>query len=103
MQQLESLRSQLDCQNRGASGVSARAIEARNKAVTDGVDEVAMRGGRTLQHGYSADRQRPGEARPQTEVARLKRAFYRFQRALTERKLVAKINDCFFIGVHSLP
>jgi hypothetical protein len=38
MKQLKSLPSQLDCQNRGAGSVSTRAIEARNKAIIDGVD-----------------------------------------------------------------
>jgi hypothetical protein len=64
----------------------------------------------TLQHGYSADRRRAGprpsrrEACPPNRGRQdSNRAFYRFQRALTGRKLVANlIYDCFFIGVHSL-
>ena len=81
---------------------------AADTAPAPDVRRTVMRGGRRYNMdtaGIGRGRSTPSrrEARPQTEVARLKRAFYRFQRALTGLKLVAKIYDCFFIGVHSLP
>jgi hypothetical protein len=64
-------------------GLSAR-LTRRTKA-TD-VRRTVMRGGRrynmdTARIGRDRSTPSRGEARPQTEVARLKRAFYRFQRA----------------------